>query len=54
VCSWLLLVATAALSVWLSARVLRIGMLRYGQSLSVRAIFRAIRAQATMKGLPHA
>ena len=34
--SWTLLVASAVVSVWLAARIFRIGMLRYGQQLSVK------------------
>jgi ABC-2 type transport system permease protein len=39
VLSWLLLVTTAGLSVWAASRVLRAGMLRYGQRLDLRAVF---------------
>jgi len=39
--SWVLLVATAGLSVWAAARIFRIGMLRYGQPLDLRAAWRA-------------
>ncbi len=41
--SWVLLVLSAAGSVWISGRVLRAGMLRYGQRLSLRGVVRAIR-----------
>jgi ABC-2 type transport system permease protein len=41
--SWVLLVATAVLTVWAAARVFRVGMLRYGQPLSVKAAVAAIR-----------
>lgn len=41
--SWLLLVASAAGSVWLAARVFRLGMLRYGQRLSLKGIFTDLR-----------
>jgi len=41
--SWVLLVATAGLSVWAAARIFRIGMLRYGQPLDLRAAWRAVR-----------
>jgi ABC-2 type transport system permease protein len=37
--SWLLLAATAGFSVWAAARILRAGMLRYGQRLNLRAVF---------------
>lgn len=43
VTSWLLLVATAAVSVWLAARVFRLGMLRYGQRLQMREVVAALR-----------
>jgi ABC-2 type transport system permease protein len=42
--SWAILAASATTSVWASARVLRVGMLRYGQRLDLRGMFRAIRA----------
>ena len=38
--SWSTLVGTAALSVWLSARIFRMGMLRYGQRLKLIDVFR--------------
>jgi len=41
--SWVLLVLSAMGSVWISGRVLRAGMLRYGQRLSLRGVVRAIR-----------
>ena len=44
VLSWLLLVSSAGLSVWAAARILRAGMLRYGQRLTVRAMVQAVRA----------
>jgi ABC-2 type transport system permease protein len=44
--SWVLLVATAGLSVWAAARVLRVGMLRYGQRLDLRAALRALRKES--------
>jgi ABC-2 type transport system permease protein len=44
VLSWLLLVGSAGLSVWAAARILRAGMLRYGQRLSLRAMMQAVRA----------
>jgi ABC-2 type transport system permease protein len=43
--SWVLLVASAAGSLWASARVLRAGMLRYGQRLELRGMFRALRSK---------
>ena len=44
--SWLLLMASAAVSVWAAARVYRAGMLHYGQRLSWPAIRGALRGQA--------
>jgi ABC-2 type transport system permease protein len=44
--SWVLLVTSAGLSVWASARVLRVGMLRYGQRLDFRGMVRAVRGRA--------
>lgn len=44
VSSWGILVLSAVLSLWLSARVFRAGMLRYGQPLSFRAVL------ATLQG----
>ncbi len=41
--SWVLLVATAILTVWAAARVFRVGMLRYGQPISIRAAVAALR-----------
>jgi ABC-2 type transport system permease protein len=43
--SWVLLVAAAGFSVWCAARILRAGMLRYGQRLDLRAVWAALRAQ---------
>jgi ABC-2 type transport system permease protein len=40
--SWVLLVVSAAGSLWASARVLRAGMLRYGQRLELRGILHAL------------
>jgi len=48
--SWVLLVAAAGLSLWGSARVLRAGMLRYGQRLSLRATLDAIAARSAAPG----
>jgi ABC-2 type transport system permease protein len=41
--SWTLLVAAMVSMVWVAARVFRVGMLRYGQSLSLRSIITAVR-----------
>ncbi len=43
VVSWVLLVTAAAISVWLAARIFRLGMLRYGQVLKVKTIIAALR-----------
>lgn len=40
---WILLVATALASVWLASRIFRMGMLRYGQRLSLRHIVTGLR-----------
>lgn len=41
--SWVLLVGTSLFTVWLAARVFRMGMLRYGQPLSLSAVVSAVR-----------
>ena len=41
--SWALLVTSAAVSVWLAARIFRLGMLRYGQALKVKTIVASLR-----------
>lgn len=41
--SWLILVTTALLSVWASARIFRAGMLRYGQRMELREMVAALR-----------
>jgi ABC-2 type transport system permease protein len=41
--SWLLLAATAGLSVWGAARIFRLGMLRYGQALNLRETLAGLR-----------
>jgi ABC-2 type transport system permease protein len=43
--SWLLLMATAGLSVWGAARIFRLGMLRYGQALNLREVLTGLRAR---------
>lgn len=45
VASWLILVTTAVLSVYASAKIFRAGMLRYGQSLNLRGILAAVRSR---------
>ncbi|MBN1933669.1 MAG: ABC transporter permease [Anaerolineae bacterium] len=44
VTSWLILIGSAAFSIWSAARVFRFGMLQYGQKLDPRNLFKAIRA----------
>ncbi len=41
--SWTLLVTSAVVSVWLAARIFRLGMLRYGQNLNVKTIIASLR-----------
>ncbi len=53
-CSWVLLVATAAFSVWAAARILRAGMLRYGQRLSLHAIIETLHSRQHAGGTYHA
>ena len=43
VLSWVLLTGSALGSIWVAARVFRIGMLQYGQRLSMRAIVEGVR-----------
>ncbi len=45
VLSWLILIGTAVLSVIASARIFRVGMLRYGQGLKLRGVWAAIRSR---------
>jgi ABC-2 type transport system permease protein len=40
---WVLLVATTILLIWAAARVFRAGMLRYGQPLSLKSAWAAVR-----------
>ncbi len=40
---WLLLVVTAGLSIWAAARIFRLGILRYGQALSLRETLAGLR-----------
>jgi ABC-2 type transport system permease protein len=40
--SWILLTCSAVLMIWASARIFRLGMLRYGQSLDLRAVWEAV------------
>jgi len=43
VVSWLLLVVSAGVSLWVAARIFKVGMLSYGQRLSLRKIVQALR-----------
>jgi ABC-2 type transport system permease protein len=43
--SWLLLVATAAVTLWAAARIFRAGMLRFGQPLRLKHALAAVRGQ---------
>jgi ABC-2 type transport system permease protein len=43
VTSWLMLAASAVLSVWAAARIFRAGMLHYGQPLNLRTAWAALR-----------
>ena len=45
VVGWVLLVASAGFSVWAAASVFRLGMLRYGQRLDMRAVLRALQGK---------
>jgi len=45
--SWTLLVGVAVLGIWASARIFRAGMLRYGQSLDLRAALSAVRSRSS-------
>ena len=53
-CSWVLLVASAAFSVWAAARILRVGMLRYGQRLSLHAVVETLRSREHVEKAYHA
>ncbi len=44
--SWLILVSSALLSVWVAARIFHTGMLRYGQSLSLKEALTAVRTRS--------
>jgi ABC-2 type transport system permease protein len=43
--SWILLVVTALSSVWLASRIFRMGMLRYGQRLTLKSVVAGLREQ---------
>ncbi|MBK8986070.1 MAG: ABC transporter permease [Chloroflexi bacterium] len=44
--SWLLLTGSAVLSIWVAARIFHMGMLRYGQSLSLQDVAAAVRPRS--------
>ena len=46
--SWVVLVVSALGSIWLGARVFRMGMLRYGQRLSLKQIVEGLRSHRTL------
>jgi ABC-2 type transport system permease protein len=50
VASWILLMAAAGFSLWCAARILRVGMLRYGQRLDLRGIWAALSARVAGPG----
>ncbi len=52
VVSWLLLIGSDAITIWVAAQVFRIGMLHYGQKLSFKAIINAI--QTSLEADRHA
>jgi ABC-2 type transport system permease protein len=41
--SWVLLAASAALMIWAASRIFRVGMLRYGQQLTLKSALAAVR-----------
>lgn len=43
--SWILLVGSAVIGMWASAKIFRAGMLRYGQKLDLRAALSAVRSR---------
>ena len=42
--SWILLVATAIFTLWAATKIFRVGMLRYGQPLSLRGVLASLRS----------
>ncbi len=50
VASFVLLVASALASIWVAAKVFRLGMLRYGQPLSVAGLVKLLRPAPTANG----
>jgi len=55
--SWIVLVGSAGGTVWLAGKILRMGMLRYGQRLRLKAIIEGLRSQSSVpekEAVPHA
>jgi ABC-2 type transport system permease protein len=52
--SWLILVLSGAFTIWVASRIFRIGMLRYGQRLSLKAVVAAMRSSNTKQAKNHA
>ncbi len=50
VAGWVVLVASAGLSIWAAARIFRLGMLRYGQNLNLREALAGLRARKNLPG----
>ncbi len=50
VLSWVLLTSSALCSIWVAAKVFRIGMLQYGQRLSLKTIVQGLRGQPAVRG----
>jgi len=46
VVSWIVLVGSAGVAVWLASKILRLGMLRYGQRLRLKEIIEGLRGQS--------
>lgn len=49
VISWLILVGSGLISIWVASRIFRIGMLRYGQRLSLKAVIAAVQSSTDTK-----
>ncbi len=49
VASWLLVTGSALVSIWVAAKVFRVGMLQYGQRLSLRAIVEGLRSRPALR-----
>jgi len=48
--SFILLIASAIASIWVAAKVFRLGMLRYGQPLSLAGLVNALRPARVASG----